>query len=109
MGESLKVLGQVTPSASTLTTLYTVPGSTSSTLSTLVACNQNNSNVAVRIAIAVAGAADNAKQYIYYDQVVLKKDSLLATIGVTLAATDVVRVYADAANVSFSVFGVEIS
>jgi hypothetical protein len=109
MAESLKVLGQISPAANTLTTLYTVPGSTQATISTIVACNQNGSNVRVRISVAVAGATDDAKQYIYYDTLITNRDSLLATIGMTLNAGDVVRVRADNTGVSFSIFGVEVS
>lgn len=108
MAESLKVLGQVVPSATTLTTLYTVPSSTSTAISSLVICNQNNSQITFRISIAVAGAADNAKQYLYYNLPLLAYDTFVATIGQSLSAADVVRVYSDTANVSFNVTGVEI-
>ena len=109
MAETLKVLAQVSPAATTLTTLYTVPALTSVTASTIVVCNTNSSNVTFRVSVAVAGAADNIKQYIYYDQGLLKRDSALATIGLTLGAADVVRVYASATNVAFSLFGVEVT
>lgn len=109
MIETLKVLGQVSPSATTLTDLYTVPADTSATISTLCVCNHNGSKITFRVSVAVAGASDDTKQYIFRDQEVLSNDSLFATIGITLGAADVVRVYASATNVSFSVFGVELT
>jgi hypothetical protein len=57
--------------------------------------------------VAVAGAADNVKQYIYYDYVIAAKDTLIVVMGMTLNETDVVKVYASAANVAFNIFGVE--
>jgi hypothetical protein len=36
-------------------------------------------------------------------------DTIFLTIGVTLAVTDVVTVYASSANLSFSMFGSEIT
>jgi len=36
-------------------------------------------------------------------------DSTTLTLGITLAATDVVTVYASSADMSFNVFGTEIS
>jgi hypothetical protein len=36
-------------------------------------------------------------------------DSTTLTLGITLAATDVITVYASTANLTFSVFGSEIS
>jgi hypothetical protein len=109
MPESLKVLGQSNPAATTLTALYTVPASTEVTASTLVICNRTASNKLARVSVAVGGAADSLEQYIFYDVLVRKNDSIFATIGLTLAATDVVRVYTDAVGLSFSLFGVEVT
>ena len=109
MADALKVLGQVDAGAGTLTTLYTVPGATSVSGSSLVVCNRNAVAVRFRASIAVAGAADDPKQYIYYDVLVQANDTFVATIGLTLAATDVVRVLSDIGGVSFSTFGVEVT
>lgn len=109
MTDTLKVLAQLNPSATTLTTLYTVPGSTSASISTITVNNQAASSGTFRISVAVAGAADNAKQYLYYDVTVPAKDTFVATLGITLATTDVVRAYASSTSFSFNVFGVEIT
>jgi len=109
MSEALKVLGQSAPAATTLTALYTVPALTSATVSTIVVCNQNPATkIKFRVSVAVAAAADTPKQYLFYDVSVLAQNSLTSTIGMTLGAGDVVRVYTDAANVSFNLFGVEV-
>jgi len=63
----------------------------------------------VRVAIRIAGATLEAKQYITYDAVVNGNDTLFLTLGITLAATDVVTVYAGTADVSFNLFGSEIT
>lgn len=105
--DTLKVLGQVNPPATTLTTLYTVPGSSSTSVSSVVVCNQSTA-ATFRISIQVAAAADNAKQYIYYDTPIGANDTFVATIGITLATTDIVKVYSSSANLSFSIFGVEV-
>jgi len=109
MADALKVLGQSAPSATTLTDLYTVPGATSSTVSSVIVCNRGASSTTFRIAIAVAGAANEDKQYIYRDIPIPANDTFIATIGATLAATDKVRVYAGNANLSFNLFGVEVT
>lgn len=103
-----KVLGQLNPSATTLSTLYTVPSSTSVVCSTLVVCNQG-ANTTFRIAVRPAGASIDPKHYIVYDGVLSASDSTFLTLGITLATTDVVSVYAGTANVSFSLFGAELS
>lgn len=107
MADALKVLGQSDAAAGTLTTLYTVPSATSAAVSSLVVCNRNTSAVSFRVAVAVAGAADDVKQYLYFDTPLSASDTFVATIGLTLATTDVVRVYSAAGRVSFSLFGVE--
>jgi hypothetical protein len=109
MGEVLKVLGQRTPAATTQEALYTVPGSTVATVSSLLVCNQNNATVKFRVRIKVNGEADAAKQFIYYDAEIGKLDTFAATLGLTLGAGDVVAIYVDTANVSFNLFGVEVS
>lgn len=108
MATSYKVLGQSIPAATTNTTLYTVPSATSAVCSTLSICNQSVSTT-VRVAIRPAGATLATSQYIVYDTVVSANDTLFFTLGVSLATTDVVTIYAGTANVSFSLFGTEIS
>lgn len=108
MATAYKVLGQVNPAATTLTTLYTVPSATSSVGSTLSICNQGATTV-VRVAVRPAGAAIDPKHYIVYDSPVAGNDTLFLTIGVALETTDVVSVYAGTANVSFNLYGSEIA
>lgn len=103
-----KVLGQSNPAATTLTTLYTVPSSTSAVCSTLSICNQGTSTT-FRVAVRPAGASITAAHYLVYDGALNANDSTFLTLGITLATTDVVSVYAGTANVSFSLFGSEIS
>lgn len=109
MAEALKVLGQIVPSATTLTAVYTVPAVTQATVSSISVCNQNATSVTFRISVAVNGAADDPKQYMYYDLPLLENDTFIATVGLSLAAGDVIRVRSSTANVSFNVFGVELT
>jgi hypothetical protein len=109
MGELLKVLGQAAPAATTQVDLYTVPAATTATISTIQVCNQNATKTTFRVRVRVNGAANDNKQFLFYDQAVLGNDSMTATVGMTLGAGDVVSVEAAAANVSFNLFGVEVT
>jgi hypothetical protein len=109
MAESLHVLGQATPGAGSLVTLYTVPASTSTVVSTITVCNQNSSSIKYRISVAIAGAADTPTQYLAYDTTLPKNAFVALTLGLTLATTDVIRVRSDTANVSFNAFGSEVT
>lgn len=109
MTNTIKVLGQANPSAATLTDAYTVPGATTATVSSIMVANRSSVATAFRISVAVAGAADSNEQYLYYDIAIPGNDTFAATLGVTLAATDVVRVYATLATLSFQIYGVQTS
>lgn len=102
-----KVLGQVNPSATTATTLYTVPSSKSAVISTLTICNQAAAAATFRVAVRPAGAALAAVHYVAYDVTVGASDTTALTLGITLATTDVVTVYASTANLSFHAYGDE--
>jgi len=102
-----KVLGQVNPSATTATTLYTVPSSKSAVISTLTICNQAASAATYRVAVRPAGATLAALHYVAYDVTVGAADITALTLGITLATTDVVTVYASTATLSFHAYGDE--
>lgn len=109
MATTYKVLAQSAPSATTATDIYTVPSSTSTVVSTMVVANRAAAPATYRIAIRPAGAALANQHYIAYDVTVGASDSTTLTLGITLATTDVVTVYASTANLSFNVFGSEIA
>ena len=109
MATTYKVLGQSNPSATTATTLYTVPGATQTVVSTITVCNQASTAGTYRIAVRIAGAALAASQYIAYDVSLPGNTTDTLTLGLTLGATDVVTVYASSANFSFAAYGSEIS
>lgn len=109
MATAYKVLGQSSPAATTETDLYTVPAVTSAVASSVIVCNRSAVLSTFRISIAVGGGATTNKDYIYYDLPIGANDTFIATIGVTLATTDKVKVYASNTNLSFSLYGSEIS
>lgn len=107
--DTIGILGQDKPAATTSTALYTVPTGSSATCSTLVCCNQTGSGEAIRVSVAVEGATLSTEQYLYYDKTVPANDSLFLTIGITLSDADVLRVYSASGGISFNLFGVETS
>jgi hypothetical protein len=109
MPTTYKVLGQSNPSATTATTLYTVPSATQAVVSTIVVANLTATAATFRIAVRVAGATLANSQYVAYDITVGASDSTTITLGLTLGAADVITVYGSTANITFSAFGSEIS
>ena len=107
MAINYKVLGQVAPTETTSTVLYTAPSNTQAVASTLAIANLGVSTT-YRIAVRPAGMTLEAKNYIAYDVAINANDSVMLTLGITLAATDLISVYAGTANLSFSLFGSEM-
>jgi glucose-6-phosphate dehydrogenase assembly protein OpcA len=104
-----KTLGQSSPAATTNANLYTVPSTTSTVISTITVCNQASTAGTFRIAVRPAGASIAAVHYLAYDTPIAANDTIALTLGITLATTDIVTVYASSATMSFSAFGSEIS
>ena len=109
MATTYKVLGQINPTGNTLTQLYVVPSATSTVLSTVAVCNQSNVATSFRLAIQPANAAIAAKHYINYDTALPPNDTITLTLGLTLAASDVISANVATSTVSVSAFGGEIS
>lgn len=108
MPAAYKVLGQSNPSATTLTTLYTVPSATSAVASSITVCNLGVSTT-YRVAVRPAGAAIANQHYVVYDASINAGDSVFLTLGLTLAATDVVSVFAGTSTLAFQLHGSEIT
>lgn len=109
MATTYKVLGQVSPAATTATTAYTVPASTQTVVSSIVVANLGGSSGTYRIAVRPAGETLANKHYLVFDATIAATDSLTLTLGITLGATDVVTVYASSANFAFNLYGSEIA
>jgi hypothetical protein len=109
LATTYKVLAQSNPAATTNTDAYTVGTGKSAVISTIVIANLAAADATFRIAIRVAGAAITNAHYIAYNVTVGASDSTTLTLGVTLAATDVVTVYGSTATLAFNLFGSELS
>jgi hypothetical protein len=103
-----KILGQALPTANTFTDIYRVPTANSTVVSTLNVCNLTSSNVSFRIATRPNGNTITGAHYIAYDIALGAQDAIGMTMGVTLAANDVVTVFSFQGNVAFNLYGTEI-
>ena len=109
MANAYKVLGQTGDASANNVTLYTVPSSTETVVSTIVICNRETSANTFRIAVRPNGATLATQHYLAYDTNIDASDSITLTLGITVDATDILSVGASDANVSFSAFGTEIT
>ncbi len=110
MAEQTKVLGQRDPAAATLEIIYTVTAPvTGAVNSTFVVCNRSATPTSFRMAVSPAGAAISDEMYQYFDRPIGAFDTFAASFGIGLEVTDVVRVYATLATLSFTLHGLEIT
>jgi hypothetical protein len=109
MATNYKVLGQSAPSATTATSLYTVPSATEAVISTISVCNRGTATGTFRLSVRPNGASLANQHYLVYDASVAAKETLFLTVGATIDATDVLEVYASTADFSFNAYGSEIS
>lgn len=111
-----KILGQSNPAATTETRAYYVPSSTSAVVSSIAICNMSSSAATYRIAVKSSGGSANtaataapSADWFVYGATVAGSDTTVLTVGLTLQADAQIRVYASTANLSFSIYGSEIT
>ena len=107
---SKKILGQSNPSATTVTTLYTVASAKEAVISTISVANTTATAATFRLILqpsADVSATILTKQYLAYDITVGASDTTVITIGVTMAAGDVIKIYGSTAPLAFQAFGDE--
>ena len=99
-------LGAEDLTATTNTTVYTVPASTFAVV-TINVCNRSTTDRAVRLAIAEADTPTNA-EWIEYDTTLIASGVLERT-GVVIDATKKIVAYSNSTDVSVVVYGIETS
>lgn len=115
MPTAYKILGQTLPTANVLSNVYVVPAATSTILNTITICNQSASNANVEIIIRPINEALANKHFILENVLLPRADTLIFSPGITLNANVIVAVNnavvtgETAANVSFNVYGVELT
>jgi len=109
MAKHYKILGQSAPSATTNTDVYTVPLETESVVSTITVSNRDVSAATYRIAIRSKGETISNEHYVVYNASVPGNDTIALTVGITADSEDVITVYASSSNLSFNIFGSEIT
>lgn len=109
MTATIRVLGQVFPSATVETALYTC-GTTSAVISSLFICNESaGSGDTFSIRVCVGGAGDDPSQLLFSAVPIPAATTLPVTTGITLATGDVLKVLSANGTTAFQAFGQENS
>lgn len=112
MPQTYKRLGAINPSANTQTNVYVVPSATEAVISSIAICNQSTSNASYSLIVMPPGAFASpagAANFVVRGAVVPAADSIILTIGLTANAASIFAANTNNPNVSFSMFGSEIT
>jgi len=103
-----KILGQVSPTANASSNVYVVPAGYQTVVSTVSFCNANTIANSTVTMYAVKSGEQPSNTNIITNQAVLPlKDTLIFTIGMTLAPGDRIVANVITANIGATVFGSE--
>jgi hypothetical protein len=110
MAQAYKVLGSTASNGTIGTgqTLYQVPASTSTVVSSIVICNQNSSSATYRIGYSTT-TSFAAASYIAFGTTIAANDTHYLTFGPTLPAAGYLLFSASATTVNAIAFGCEIT
>jgi len=112
MPQNFKRLGSINPASNTQTNVYVVPAATEAVISTVTVCNQGSSNRLYSIAVMTASEFNVAapdSSFIIRDAALPASDTIILTIGLTMNSGSILTANTSNANISFNVFGSELT
>ena len=110
MPNAYKILGQILPSANTLTNVYVTGASASAIINTITLCNQQTSNASIDLIVRPINEALAAKHYLLSNITILQADTLIFSPGITMNSNCILAANNKIdGNTSICAFGVEIT
>jgi hypothetical protein len=107
MATTYKILGQAAP-GTTGATLYTVPSTGQTVISSLIITNTATSTGTFRVLIkSGSGVVTGTNNYLAYDTNVPPNDSIVMMLGLCLSGSAVLQVSGSASTIAFNAFGSE--
>ena len=108
MPTSYKILGQITPTANTLTNVYST-GSASAIVGTITIHNFSDSNASYSLIVRPIGTTLNTRHYIIRGGVLPFREQITITGAVTMNANTILVANTGSSSVSINAYGVEIT
>lgn len=105
-----KILGQSAPANTSNADMITVGAAKSQIVSTLIIANVTSTAATARVFARIAGATAAIGNAVLYDVTIPASSTVTFTLGMTLAATDVITVRSGTASaLTFTAFGTELA
>jgi len=109
MAQAYKLLGQVSPSANTLTNVYVSGASTNAIVGTITLHNFSDSNVSYSLVVRPNNESIGDKHFIIRGGVLPARELITITGAVTLNSSAILAANTWGGSVSINAYGVEIS
>jgi hypothetical protein len=108
MPTTYEILGQINPSANTLTNVYST-GSSSAVVGTITIHNFSDSNASYSLIVRPTGTALNTQHFIIRGGVAPSRELITITGAVTMNANTILVANTNSGSISFNAYGVEFS
>ena len=109
MPDTYKILGQVNPTANTLTNVYVTGTSSSAVVSTITIHNFSDANSSYSIVVRPNNESLGNKHYVIRGGIIPAREMLSIMGAVTMNAGVILAANTNGSSVSFNAYGVEIT
>jgi hypothetical protein len=108
MATTYEILGQINPTANTLTNVYST-GSSSAVVGTITIHNFSDSNASYSLIVRPTGTALNTQHFIIRGGVAPSRELITITGAVTMNANTILVANTNSGSMAFNAYGVEFS
>ena len=109
MPDSYKILGQINPTANTLTNVYVTGAAASAIVSTISIHNFSDSNSSYSIVVRPNNESLGNKHYVIRGGIIPARERLTIQGAVTMNAGVILAANTNSSSISFNAYGVEIT
>ena len=109
MPQSYEILGQISPTANTLTNVFVTGASSSAIVGTITLHNFSDSNTSYSLVVRPINEAIGDKHFIIRGGVLPARELITITGAVTLNSSAILAANTGGSSVSINAYGVEIS
>lgn len=109
MASTYKILGQVNPTANTLSNVYVTGASASAIVSTITIHNFSDANSSYSIVVRPINEALGSKHYVIRGGIIPARELISITGAVTLNSNAILAANTNSSSISFNAYGVEVT
>ena len=109
MPSTYKILGQVNPTANTLSNVYVTGAAASAIVSTITIHNFSDANSSYSIVVRPINEALANKHYVIRGGIIPARELISITGAVTLNSNAILAANTNSSSISFNAYGVEVT